>query len=449
MNTLTLYAHSSMHNTLEHAALRHGIPFALELKHLDDLWDIDFIQQLFVDVKKQQQHVFVLNPKFSYLDFVAFYDFVRYCLNTQSNVFFSPRINPVLHTQEPVYLALCALASLPNFVVEFLYRTESISVDFRNELHKNIRGNSISRVDIPKYCTNLDSTWLSYDNAALSAIFLEKYLDIFYPSPTTVHVALSNRCNLKCVMCPYHAKEYRDMQTASFFKHPNYMDTATFRNIAKYCGKYNTFLQFGQLDEPLIHPQFLEFLDIAKEENVQKITITTNGTMLNQHNADAIAQSNVVGITFSLDAIDRESYKKIRGHDYDQTLANIEYLLSALAAKGKKIQLGVCFILQGENAHAKSQDFLHYWIQKVDKVKFHQLTTYYVDEQGILLPKHEHSFRKHTERYACSIPWTVMFVLPDCKVSFCCHGMSSYATSAVYANAVAGGGGNYWRHVSA
>ena len=87
------------------------------------------------------------------------------------------------------------------------------------------------------------------------------------------------------------------------------MQIQDFKKIAKYCGDNKIFMQFGQLDEPFIHPRFLEFLDIAKDYGVEHINITTNGTLLNKKNAEKIVQSNINHITFSLDAIDKESYK--------------------------------------------------------------------------------------------------------------------------------------------
>lgn len=423
---MILYCHPTLKEEIINFQSKIGVSFIL--RDVKDLWDIDFVDRLYFDVLKE--NVVVINPEFNF--FVTEY-FGRFLEESRgggvSNYFYSPKLNPNHSLDKPVWLFIKKIDSVYNFLVETLYRNNQITLKFRNIMHKGIRGNSISRTDIPKYLTNLDSDWKNYENIDLSKWFMESFCDKCFPSPTNIHVAISNRCNLECVMCPYHSPKYQDMHRGNFFDKANYMKEDDFRKVAQYCGKHKSFLQFGQLDEPLLHPHFCKFLDIAKESGVEWIHLTTNGTLLTKEIADKIVHSNIRHINFSLDAIDEQSYMEIRGSNYQDTLGNIEYLLEKLKEIDSKITTSVCFILQGENAKEKSQKFLNYWIKKVNKVKFHQLTEYELRNE-ILCSKHEESFRdQQKERYTCSIPWNVLFVLPDSRVTFCCNSMAEYATS--------------------
>ncbi|MDE5592280.1 MAG: radical SAM protein, partial [Helicobacter sp.] len=373
---------------------------------------------------KNEKSVFVINPAFDFFDIDVFCKFAMQSLKGGINIYFAPQINPDYFVKEPFWFFITSLDCVANFLVESLYLKKSINTDFRNFLHKSLRGHSISREDIPKFLTNLSQNWACFLAQDFSKDFFLKYSDVYFPHPNNVHIAISNCCNLECVMCPYHAKEYRKLQTSNFFEKNLFMQTQDFEKIAKYCGENKIFMQFGQLDEPFIHPKFFEFLDIAKDYGVENINITTNGTLLSKKNAQKIVQSNINHITFSLDAIDKESYKRIRGYDYDTTVENIQYLIDLLKTAKKKTTLGVCFILQGENAQEKSMQFLEYWLPLVDKVKFHQLSEFELDKEGSFVAKHQKQFREYKQRYACSIPWQVLFITPDLKVTFCCNSMS-------------------------
>lgn len=267
---MIVYGHKNLKILVEMAL--HEIQTSVDYREINSLWDIKFLEDLFHAIQNEQQKnkngVVVLNPKFELFDKVPFIDFVQYGKSQHGNVFFAPQINPTSFTNDPIYLYIVELDSVENFLIENLYRNNKIGLAFRNAMHCKIRGNSISRVDIPKYLTNLHSEWEIYANNRLSQLFLDRYLHVFFPAPITVHVALSNQCNLKCVMCPYHSKNYRTMHSTNFFDEPCYMDMHEFESIAEYCGKNNTILQFGQLDEPLLHPHFSQFLDIAKKHGV-------------------------------------------------------------------------------------------------------------------------------------------------------------------------------------
>jgi spiro-SPASM protein len=92
-------------------------------------------------------------------------------------------------------------------------------------------------------------------------------------------------------------------------------------------------IDFSLYGEPLNHPDFLEMLKYLKEKLNLKygcppVYIYTNGLELSPEISKLILEMNLEGIIFSLDAVDGNSYKEIKGQDaYEQVLENISNLI--------------------------------------------------------------------------------------------------------------------------
>ena len=68
--------------------------------------------------------------------------------------------------------------------------------------------------------------------------YLVERLQEFYAFPSVIHYVLSNICNLRCVMCPYHSETARSHRKSSFFNHPTYTKIEHFRRVAQEAGRY-------------------------------------------------------------------------------------------------------------------------------------------------------------------------------------------------------------------
>src|SRR5262249_39621524 len=145
---------------------------------------------------------------------------------------------------------------------------------------------------------------------------LERVED-FYPHPKNIHVVLLNKCNLKSVMCPYHSPVYVPNHTSDYLKDMKTMSKEVFEKIARYAGINQISLQFGQIEEPLMHRSLFEFISLAKSYGVPQIHVSTNGTILDEGRAEALAKSGVDSVMFSIDAAKPETYQEIRGSDLE------------------------------------------------------------------------------------------------------------------------------------
>ena len=85
-----------------------------------------------------------------------------------------------------------------------------------------------------------------------------------------IYVEITNKCNLSCSFCPGTKRPGK------------FLDAAEFSHILKEIKPHTDFIYFHLMGEPLLHPHFFEFIDMAAAEGL-KVCITTNGTLLKKN----------------------------------------------------------------------------------------------------------------------------------------------------------------------
>ncbi len=272
---------------------------------------------------------------------------------------------------------------------------------------------------VPSSISSIPVNWIDWrDETALHHDLLDRNY-LFYPYPSSMHVAVLNTCNLKCVMCPFHSPKYKEYHKSGFFDDKKSLSMDTFLPLAEYAGKNKINLQFGQIEETLQHPQIFDFISTAKMKGVPYIHLTTNGTTMSRKRAESLASSGVDSVMFSVDSVDPETYKKIRGASLEKLERNIEYFLPLAKKNGIKV---MCSFIRQEPALSQRDAFLEKWKSKgVDQVSFYVLTENEL-ETGEMIRTEQ--FRYSKDRYACGDPWVSTAIMPDGSVSLCCKTMS-------------------------
>ena len=131
-----------------------------------------------------------------------------------------------------------------------------------------------------------------------------------------IHVNLTNNCNLRCPHCYMAAGKSKEIRLET-------------NNIVKIINKINE--KNGTSDivisggEPFMFPEVLELL---KKLSANKITLFTNGTMINEENYKAVCEyCDEVQISF--EGISESFYERIRGKgNYKKVRKAIELLKS-------------------------------------------------------------------------------------------------------------------------
>ncbi len=187
--------------------------------------------------------------------------------------------------------------------------------------------------------------------------------------PTYVMFDMTNKCNAKCIHCP-HSIGFPGSEDPKFINEKN------FRRVIDQCvGKEISFVRVTADGEPLLHPEIWDLLNYARDKGVGPVGLTSNGSALNETNAQKLLDSKIFMVDFSLDAFSAATFELVRtGLSYERTRKNVSRLLAMRDKTGSNLKIVVSFVKQDENAH-ELNDFVDYWEPLVDKVLIREMHT--------------------------------------------------------------------------
>jgi pyruvate-formate lyase-activating enzyme len=216
----------------------------------------------------------------------------------------------------------------------------------RNELRSGIPHTNCSR------CFNREKLGVSSYRMMMNKNYPDDYNTILntdisqsikIDSPKYVHIDIGNTCNLKCIMC--HPKSSSSIsseyQTHAFaykqinINHDNFVNnfehkwfkTDEFTRLQKTIlpNAKEIFLTGG---EPMMVPESLIMLEsIANPENIE-VSITTNGTWLNDQWIAAFKRFKKLKIAVSVDGVGTHGEYVRYGSKWETVSANIHKLLT-------------------------------------------------------------------------------------------------------------------------
>jgi radical SAM protein with 4Fe4S-binding SPASM domain len=171
---------------------------------------------------------------------------------------------------------------------------------------------------------------------------LQKPLRVKY-FPLHMQLEATSKCNLKCVMC---ARE-------DYVKNPTDMKITDFNKIINTLKPQEVSVA-GQ-GEPLMNPNLMEMVRYAKKQGAS-INVSSNLTLLNPETADEIVQSGLDLLQVSIDSSTRETYQRIRGHDYFQRVIDgVTIMADAKKRHGSRFPFTrFRLVLQKDNFHEVS-----------------------------------------------------------------------------------------------
>jgi MoaA/NifB/PqqE/SkfB family radical SAM enzyme len=171
---------------------------------------------------------------------------------------------------------------------------------------------------------------------------------IHRPGSRFAHLELdiTNRCNLRCVMC-YHSFDYV-RQARTVHMTPEEFDAIAARVLPS---AYKLTLSLG--NEPLMSPHFIPILRAAAAYRVPEVNFFTNGLLLTDDSSDAIVESGVTQVCVSIDGATAGTYNAIRRNgDFDVLVRNLERLAARRDAAGSATpHLRFHFVMMQRNIH--------------------------------------------------------------------------------------------------
>jgi hypothetical protein len=231
-----------------------------------------------------------------------------------------------------------------------------------------------------------------------------------HPQLETVFLELTNKCNLRCKMCNWQAREKIGFISRELF------ESCLDQFSEMHLDVLN--LQFG--GESLLHPNFKDFLKYAIEKrdsgHIGGVGWTSNGMLFDQNIADLVVSLDVDWVNFSLDGV-REINDNIRlGSKYSTIEQNIKCLLSKRGS-AKKPKVLINIVDHGKTEQQKL-DFYREWAPVVDEIEL--IPSILQDnslENKELLCK---TSKVISPPSFCNVPLDTMIISWDGKVTYCC-----------------------------
>lgn len=230
--------------------------------------------------------------------------------------------------------------------------------------------------------------------------------------PSQIIVDITENCNYACLHCPHANFQKSDVYTGAFLK-PD-LNNKMVDEVAKYGRNCTQQIRYTANGEPLLHPKVYEMLSYAVEKSGVMVSLTTNGSLLNDCNINRLLDTGIGLIDISLDAYSREVYEQIRINGvYDKVKQNVLNLLAERYKRKQNTRIVVSFVLQELNKH-EAKDFENYWYnQGIDYVVIRQLHTagganeVHLDESSC------------GERKPCVYPWERIVLSAKGELGFC------------------------------
>jgi MoaA/NifB/PqqE/SkfB family radical SAM enzyme len=278
--------------------------------------------------------------------------------------------------------------------------------------------------------------------------------------PMEAFLEVSARCNLRCQMC---AINY-DTRYRSSSERPALLTPDLFARLRPVFPTLLRVYLFG-LGEPLLNPHLVDYIREASSAGVE-VVFTTNATLVDDAKAEEIALGGAERVTVSIDGATAETYEAIRrGARFERVIRGIRALVAAGARHGRPL-VDLSFVAMRSNveevpllvdlcadlgcrgvhveplfAQVGSPELdEHYARENVGlAVKEHAIAAFSraatkAAERGVRFGSRftgetgqfDYAAQPHQAQWACSEPWSSIWVTSAGEVRTCCLNDTSF-----------------------
>jgi MoaA/NifB/PqqE/SkfB family radical SAM enzyme len=283
---------------------------------------------------------------------------------------------------------------------------------------------TIERQTLEKIFPKISYTLISQTDIDEQLHYFANYYGVAV-KPSYVRVVLGNSCNLKCVMCPYHSAELKKTHSTDFFKVNKAMSWEMMQKLAKECGAAKIGILIGSIEEPILHPKLVEFIQLCRQEGVPRVHITTNGQLLDQTCSQALLEAGLTSIDISIDAATPDTYRKVRGADFNRVISNVLNFINLREKLNISCEIRTSFVKNKDVPIEEEQQFREYWLSKINSIFILNLAEYKESNmrletmnQGCNITLQYYK-QKASGRWPCLFPFTEITVLPDGAIYYC------------------------------
>lgn len=230
--------------------------------------------------------------------------------------------------------------------------------------------------------------------------------------PSQIIVDLNEACNYECIHCPQaRLKKEGKILGKKLSKELN---RKMVDEVAEYGKGITQQIRYTADGEPFLHPDILDILEYAISNSGTMVTITTNGSLLDDKTMLWLQELGLGLIDFSLDAYKDETYAQIRRKgNLEIVRNNVLKMINIRDTIKSKTKIVVSFVLQEKNRD-EVEDFKKYWEEQgVDRVIIRKLHT----AGGSM--EHTGDEQIKTGIYPCVYLWERITLNQEGKLSYC------------------------------
>jgi radical SAM protein with 4Fe4S-binding SPASM domain len=168
--------------------------------------------------------------------------------------------------------------------------------------------------------------------------------------PPTIVIANTHSCNHFCRMC---------IREAVTFDGPN-MEVRLFRKLIDEGASYFRYISLDGPGETIMNPDAFSLIRYAKSKGIRMV-FSTNATLMNEEIVDAILDSGLDHIIFSLNGTSREVYASVHGVDaFDTAVTNIRRFLARKSERKASTLVTLQMVCLQQTLH-QVDDFYRMW----------------------------------------------------------------------------------------
>ena len=245
--------------------------------------------------------------------------------------------------------------------------------------------------------------------------------DARMPIPYGVHnIELTNKCPMRCVMCPRTMAMTRPQGLMSFELFKSVVDQIV-ADIPSFAARRIIWLHhFG---ESLVHPEFARFIRYGASKGL-KLGLSLNPIMLSPRVADELLTAKLDTIVASLDGHDNASFARIRGvkDAFERSRVNLIDLLDRKVRMESKTRIIVSMIHFSQNLQS-IRETRAFWehVAGVDQFQAKKFSAFNGDVDDIRALERGLKRKRKAPFVVCSRPWDMMTITWNGEVVPCCY----------------------------
>jgi MoaA/NifB/PqqE/SkfB family radical SAM enzyme len=229
-------------------------------------------------------------------------------------------------------------------------------------------------------------------------------MSYFLEKPEIIKVSLTNICNYRCVMCFNPGlRQPRGRMPAELLH--RILEMCTEAGIGK--------ISLGATGEPLLHPDFIDFLTRAKARGLW-VSTTTNASRLSPELSAEILGLGIDRVNLSIYSTTDVEHRNYTGtNTFDQVVVNIRSFLAQWKERGRPCLINMWFLpIPGVNDLEKH---LAFWKPLADDVGLEIAQQRMLNWSGAVDVARESRVRLGREDNRLSLRWLRRRTCPDLR----------------------------------